>query len=68
MVVVFDETQRKPTPRSSKNYLRDIDRDSEREIKKVRQEHMEHLLNFLTETKAKAKVKAREIILLAPSP
>ena len=68
MVVVFDETQqRMPTPISSINYLNlDIDRDKEREIKMVRQVHMEHLLNFLSEIKTKAK--AQEALLLTPSP
>ena len=68
MMVVFDETQqRMPTPISSINYLNlDIDRDKEREIKMVQQEHMEHLLKYLTEIKEKAK--AQEALLLTPSP
>ena len=62
MMVVFDETQqqRRPTPISSINYLRD--RDSHvRDIEMVRQEHMEHLFKFLADTKIKAEIKAREL-------
>ena len=50
MVVVFDETQqRKPTPVSSTKMGKDSD------VELVRKEHMDHLLKFLTETKAKAQ-------------
>ena len=58
MVVVFDETQqRKPTAVPSVNR----EKDSDAEL--VRKEHMDHLLKFLTETKAKAQAKARKVLV-----
>ena len=52
MVVVFDETQRcKPTAFS----VPSVNREKDSDIETVRKEHMDHLLKFLTETKAKAQ-------------
>ena len=62
MVVVFDETQRKPTPVSSTKMGKVRD-SNVRDIETVRKEHLAHLLNFLTETKAKAQAKARKVLV-----
>ena len=67
MMVVFDETQqrKKPTPVSSST--RDKERDSSvHDIEIVRQEHMDQLLIFLTETKAKAKAPVILTPVIAP--
>ena len=61
MVVVFDETQRcKPTAFS----VPSVNREKDSDIETVRKEHMDHLLKFLTENKAKAKAQA----VLVPIP
>ena len=75
MAVVFDWTQHKPTPvtsatkpitvlavNSDKELESNKDGESNvRDVEMVRQEHRENLLKFLTETKAKANVKARAV-------
>ena len=80
MVVIFDQTQtqqHKPiagipmmdNDRESNGKMRDKDRESNVvDIEMIRQEHMEQLTKFLTETKAKAKAqKARELSVVAAS-
>ena len=68
MLVMFDETQqRKSTPLSTMN----TDKDSNvRGIELIRQKHMDQLLKFLTEAKAKAQAKTRTVLIpvLTPSP
>ena len=65
MVVVFDETQRcKPTAFS----VPSVNREKDSDIETVRKEHMDHLLKFLTETKAKAQAKARGVVVPIPVP
>ena len=71
MVVVFDETQQRKKPTTVSIMNKDKDMDSNmRDMEIVRQEHMNHLLIFLAETKAKAEAKALATLgpLLAVSP
>ena len=63
MVVVFDETQHcKATAVPS------VNREKDSDVEIVRKEHMDHLLKFLTETKAKAQAKARGVVVPIPVP
>ena len=63
MVVVFDETQqRKPTAVPS------VNREKDSDVELARKEHMDHLLKFLTETRAKAEAKALAVVVPIPVP